>query len=256
VGQLAVEAGSSLTASELALLAALGRTHVRVGQRPRVALLSTGDELVELGSVGPGQVVDSNAIALGARLVQLGCDPVFLGVAPDSQDAITERLQTAQGCDVVLSSAGVSVGERDFVRSALDALRTTVHLEGVAIRPGKPLVFATGGRALYFGLPGNPVSSRVTFEVFVRPAIRKLQGLSRPELRLPARLEGDFRKRAELTFFPRVRLERRGLELWATPMPKQSSGYLTSLVGADGLAILPAGPSEVAAGTVVDVLPF
>jgi len=255
-GDVAVRAGESLGASELALLASIGETHVSVHRRPRVAILATGDELAELGSHAPGKLVDSNSLALTLRLRELGCDVTALGVARDEPEAIRARFEAAAGADVIVSSAGVSVGEKDFVKPVLQALGAKTLIERVAIRPGKPLVFATRPGQLYFGLPGNPVSSRVTFEVFVRPAIRALMGLTEPIPTIPAVLKTDFKKLAELTFFTRVRLERDGARLLAVPMPKQGSNYLTSLVGSDGLAILPAGVAELAAGTPVEVMPL
>ncbi|MBS2030348.1 MAG: molybdopterin molybdotransferase MoeA [Deltaproteobacteria bacterium] len=253
-GDVAVRAGQALGASELALMASIGETHASVHRRPRVAILATGDELVDFGSNAPGKLVDSNSLALALRLRELGCDVTALGVARDEPAAIQARFEAAAGADVIVSSAGVSVGDKDFVKPVLKALGATLHIERVAIRPGKPLVFATRPGQLFFGLPGNPVSSRVTFEVFVRPALRALMGLTKPISTVPAVLSADFKKVAELTFFTRVRLERDGAKLLAVPMPKQGSNYLTSLVGADGLAILPAGVGQLAAGTPVDVM--
>lgn len=255
-GDTAVDSGATLTASELALLASLGQTHVSVHRRPRVAVLSTGDEIAELGSNRPGKLVDSNALALSIRLRELGCEVVALGVAPDDPEAIRARFEAARGCDVVISSAGVSVGEKDYVKSVLQALGAELHLEKVAIRPGKPLVFATTATQLFFGLPGNPVSSRVTFEVFVRPALRKLMGHRQPQVEPVAVLARDFPKPESLTFFARARLHREGQTLLVNPVAKQNSNYLTSLVGADVLAVLPAGEAHPKAGTVVDIIPL
>lgn len=256
VGAVAVRAGVALGASELALLASLGHTQLFVHRRPRVALISTGDELVNLGASAPGKLVDSNAVGLAVRLRQLGAEVVNLGVAGDSPEALRARFLAARGCDVVCSTAGVSVGEKDHVKQVLTGLGATLLLEKVAIRPGKPLAFAASESALYFGLPGNPVSARVTFEVFVAPALRKLLGDARPQPLLPARLAVDWPKVEALTFFTRVRLERDAQGLVAVPMAKQGSNALTSLVGADGLAILPAGSARVAQGTLVEVLPL
>jgi molybdopterin molybdotransferase len=256
--ELAVSLGRRLGASELALLASLGHSHVRVHRRPRVALISTGDELVELGQRSPpaDRIVDSNALALGIRLHELGAEPVQLGLVGDQRDAMRERFRAARGCEVVISSAGVSVGDKDYVKEILRDLGAELHLEKVAIRPGKPLVFATAAGALYFGLPGNPVSSRVTFEVFVRPALCKLMGLSPQEQRMPAVLARSISKPQGLTVFARVKLHLETHRLVATPLPKQNSGYLTSLVGADGLAVLPTGTEEVVEGTEVEVIPL
>jgi len=254
IGEGAVASGCSLRAAELALLAALGHTHVRVGRVPKVAIISTGDELVGVGQARPGRLVDSNAVALGIRLAQLGAQPVQLGIAPDDPAAIRALFQAARGCDVVLSSAGVSVGERDYVKDVLRALGATLHLERVAIRPGKPLVFASTPEQLYFGLPGNPVSSRVTFEVFVVPALRALLGIRQQPAPVWAELAEDVGKVEALTFFTRVALRQEGSRLRAWPVENQSSGALTSLVRAQGLAVLPAGHAAVRAGTPVRII--
>ena len=155
-GAVAVAGGAVLGPSELALLATLGQVRIPVFRRPRVAVLSTGDELVELGQATPGRLVDSNGLALALRLRQLGCEVVELGVARDDRASLLERFQAASGCDVVISSAGVSVGEADFVKEVLGMLGAEIHLEKVAIRPGKPLVFATRPGQLYFRAPRKP----------------------------------------------------------------------------------------------------
>jgi len=259
-GAVAVRAGVPLGASELALLASLGHTHLAVPRRPRVALISTGDEIVELGrgreTAPTNKLVDSNAVALGIRLRKLGAEVVQLGVAPDDPAAIRARFEAARGCELVISSAGVSVGEKDYVKSVLTSLGAVMHLERVAIRPGKPLVFATTPEQFFFGLPGNPVSSRVTFELFVRPAVEALMGIRERPRAIPAALARDFEKPEPLTFFARVRLAREGERLVATPMQTQNSNYLSSLVGADGIAVLPAGRGLIRAGEVVEVLPL
>lgn len=256
LGAAALGRGALLGPSELALLATLGHVRLPVIRRPRVAVLSTGDELVELGQAAPGRLVDSNGLVLSLRLRQLGCDVVELGIAGDDRAALQRRFQAASGCDGVISSAGVSVGEADHVKEILTGLGATLHLEKVAIRPGKPLVFATGHGQFFFGLPGNPVSSRVTFEVFVAPALRQMMGQQGGPRLLPARLGKAIGKVAALTYFSRVRLESRAGALWAVPLAQQGSGQLTSLVGAEALAILPAGPEAIAEGAPVEVMPI
>jgi molybdopterin molybdotransferase len=226
-------------------------------RRPRVALMSTGDELVEVGrQPGPGQIPDSNRWALLAALREAGADVNVLGIAPDEAGAlrrfVTEALGTA---DALVTSGGVSVGTHDLVKPLLESLGT-VHVGRVKLKPGKPFTFATlDGGKVAFGLPGFPVSSLVTFEVFVRPALRKMQGFAqvrRP--RLPVRLGYDAKPTVERTEYQRVTLRREGRELVAETTGSQSSSRLMSLAGAHALVRVPAGEKGISAGTVVEAL--
>lgn len=256
-GEAVLRAGIRLGPAEVGLVAALGRPSVRVGRRPKVALTSTGDELVEPGRpTGPGQIPDSNRFALAAALAEAGAEVRVLGIAPDSppelEALVTEALTNA---DVLVTSGGVSVGTHDLVKPLLERLGE-VHCGRVKLRPGKPFTFATlpGGR-LAFGLPGFPVSSLVTFEVFVRPALRKMQGharLQRPTL--PVRLGYSARAGGDRTEYQRVRLHREGTELVATGTGSQSSSRLMSLAGADALVRVPPGAEGIAEGTLVEAV--
>lgn len=251
-GETPLQPGQRLGATELAVAAAIGRTALLVHRRPRVALLSTGDELVDPGRPG---LVDSNAIQLSTRLAELGFEVTRLGVAADSLPALIERFEAARGCDVLITTAGVSVGDRDHVRSALAAAGFAIRIERVAIRPGKPFLFAQregGLPGLLFGLPGNPVSARVTFETFVVPALRRLAGGPMPGPRRRVRLAERVDPPTKLTVLSRVHLTAHGARLTDT----QSSGYLRSLLGADGLVILPAGAGPFEAGREVELLPL
>ncbi len=184
-GETVLPRGRALGPAEIGLLATLGRAQVSVVKRPRVGILSTGDEIVDLGgALGPGQIPNSNSYSSdgpghGGRRV-----PVNLGVAPDRLEELETRLRGAAVCDMLISSAGVSVGEHDFVKAALTHLGAEQHLWLVDMRPGKPIAFATipsavpGGLPV-FALPGNPVSAMVTFELFVRPALFKMAGHAR-----------------------------------------------------------------------------
>ena len=175
-------AGTNIEAAEIAVLAAAQCASVPVYRRPRVAILSTGDELVDINQpLGPGQIVDSNRYALAALIAQSGAVPVPLGIVPDQKDATRQAIANALGqADMVVSSGGVSVGEYDYVDQILAELGATIHIRSVAVKPGKPLTVATfaqpNRQQLYFGLPGNPVSSMVSFWRFVQPALRKLSG--------------------------------------------------------------------------------
>jgi molybdopterin molybdotransferase len=221
-----------------------------------VALLSTGDELVEVGAKpGPGQIVDSNRWALLAALRDAGADVRSLGIGPDEPDPLRNLVVEAlREADVLVTSGGVSVGTHDLIKPLLESLGT-VHVGRVKLKPGKPFTFATLREKVAFGLPGFPVSSLVTFEVFVRPALRKMQGftnLQRPTL--PVRLAYDARATADRTEFQRVTLRREGGELLAESTGSQSSSRMMSLAGAHALVRIPPGDQGVKAGTVVEAM--
>jgi molybdopterin molybdotransferase len=256
-GELVLGAGTQLGAAELGLAAALGFAEVEVRRRPRVALLSTGDELVEVGrKPGPGQITDSNRWALLAALREAGVDVRILGIGPDEPEALRGLVVDALGAaDVLVTSGGVSVGTHDLVKPLLESLGT-VHVGRVKLKPGKPFTFATlpAGK-LAFGLPGFPVSSLVTFEVFVRPALRKMQGFARLQRpTLPVRLGYDARATADRTEYQRVTLRREGAVLVAETTGSQSSSRLLSLAGAHALVRIAAGDEGVAAGTIVEAM--
>jgi molybdopterin molybdotransferase len=256
-GELVVRRGTVLGAAELGLAASLGLPVLKVHRRPRVALMSTGDELVEVGQTpGPGQITDSNRWALLAALREAGADVTLLGVAPDRPEPLRALVTSAlDGHDALVTSGGVSVGTHDLVKPLLESLGR-VHLGRVRLRPGKPFTFATlpEGR-LAFGLPGFPVSSLVTFEVFVRPALRRMQGcaaVQRPVLRV--RLGYEARSSADRTEYQRVTLVREDGELVAHTTGSQSSSRLLSLAGAHALVRVPPGDGGLAAGSRVDAL--
>lgn len=259
-GECVLAAGRVLGPAELGLLASLGRTIVSVRQRPRVALLSGGDELVEPdGDTAGGRIVSSNSYSLAALCRRVGAEPRYLGLARDTPESLEEKLRAGLRADVLVSSAGVSVGDRDYVRPVLERLGAELVFWGVEMRPGHPLVFARfpGDGPLVFGLPGNPVSAMVTFELFVRPALRKLAGhtaLFRPTLR--ARVGETLRKAQGRVHFVRVRLERVDGGYLARSTGSQSSGVLRSMSLAQGLLVFPAEASELREGetAVVQVL--
>ena len=257
VGDRLIEAGVELGAAHVGVLASIGRSVVAVVQRPVVAILSSGDELVEPDRPADGgRIVSSNSYTLAAACHEAGARPVYLGIAEDRPDSIERHLRAGLRADVLVSSAGVSVGDHDHVRAVLEKVGCRLRFWGVRMKPGYPLAFGTIEPAgtLVFGLPGNPVSAAVTFEQFVRPALRKLQGhraLFRPIVR--ARLASELRKQPGRLHFVRVALEARDGVWHATPTGNQSSGVLTSLVRGDGLAIFAAEAERLAAGEEVDV---
>ncbi len=259
-GETALDRGRRLGPAEVGLLAALGRLSVSVIRRPRVGILSTGDEIADLGTaLGPGQIRNSNSYSLMGQVIEAGGDPVLLGVAADSLEAIESRLRWGLGCDMLVSSAGVSVGDHDFVRAALARLGAEQHLWLVDMRPGKPIAFATipvdVKRALpVFALPGNPVSTMVTFELFVAPALRRMGGearLGRPVVtaRALSPIDNPGRRRGYL----RVTLTREAGGYGARLTGDQSSGILRSMVAADGLAVVP-GNTTIGPGGEVEVI--
>ena len=256
-GERLLRAGVALGPAEVGLAATLGHATLELRRRPRVALISTGDELVEVGEPRRlGQIVDSNRFALHAALREAGAEVRLLGIAPDEPGPLRRVvLEALEDADVLVTSGGVSVGTHDLVKPLLESLGE-VHVGRVKLRPGKPFTFATlpGGR-LAFGLPGFPVSSLITFEVFVRPALRKMQGygrLDRPLL--PVRLGYEARAAGDRTEYQRVTLTRDGHDLVAHSTGSQSSSRLLSLAGANALVRIPPGDHGMPVGTVVEAL--
>ena len=257
-GTVVLHPGGRLSAADIAVAAAAGHGDVRVGRRPRVALVATGDELRAAGEpLGPSQVADSNSPMLAAAIEEAGGEPVFIGIVADTTDALRAALRRAAECDLVVSSAGVSVGDHDHVREVLAELGE-IMLWRVAMRPGKPLLTGSIAGTPFIGLPGNPVSSSVTFELFARPAILQLQGASEPHRRrVRVRLGADLSKPAGLETFTRARLQPAEDDLpYAVSSGGQGSHMLAALVAADVLLVLPAEPASVPAGTVVEAIPL
>jgi molybdopterin molybdotransferase len=258
-GDEVLTAGRRLRSGDLAACAALGQVWLEVGRRPRVAVLSTGDELVEPErEPGPGQIVDSNAVSVSAAVREAGGDPVRLGIARDTVDDLRRHLEEGARCDLVVTSAGVSVGDHDHVRDVVEEMGS-LDLWRVAMRPGRPLAVGSVRGVPFIGLPGNPVSSQVTFELFARPAILALQGASQPHRpRSVARTLEPMDKPEGLETFHRGILERDadggppGVRLTGA----QGSGILRSMVLADCLVALPAAGSRVPEGTLVEIIPL
>jgi molybdopterin molybdotransferase len=240
---LVVSVGKTLAASDLGIIATLNRSMVDVYRQPRVAIVATGDELVDVDQTPSGaQVVNSSAYALAGAIREAGGLPIILKVARDRPEEVRARLSEALAFDVVLSTGGVSVGQFDHVKVVLDELGLRQLFHGVAQRPGRPLKFGTIGGRPIFGLPGNPVSTLVCFYLYVYPALNRLGGRgSRALPRVSVRCAADIRVARDLTEFIRVTLERRGDDLLATPTGNQGSGILSSVSRAHGLLI---GPSS------------
>lgn len=247
--------GDILRAPLIGMLAALGRTQLAVRARPRVAVLATGDELVEPDRLrDDGRIVSSNSYVLAAGLREIGAEPVYLGIAPDEPDQIEAHFRTALRCDAVISSGGVSVGDRDWIKQVLTGLGGKMRLWRIRMKPGAPLAFVMVGDRPVFGLPGNPVSTLVTFEQFVRPALLHMMGhtnVYRPVV--SAVLDETYEKAAGRAHFVRVRLERREGVLHARQTGEQGSNILLSMVRADALAFVPEDVKRIAAGESVAV---
>jgi molybdopterin molybdotransferase len=253
-GELVIPAATRLGPAELGVAASLGHAALGCALRPRVALVVTGDELARPGEpLGHGRIYSSNGYALAAQVERAGAELAGWGTAPDSAEGTRAALERAlAGADLVCVSGGVSVGPHDHVRAAMEGLGVAERFWGVRLRPGKPTWFGVRGGLLAFGLPGNPVSAMVTFQLFVRPAIAALQGAD-PAARLVTAALGE-----EVACHPqreqavRVRLSADD-GLRASPTGPQGSHQLTSMLGADGLALIPAGDGTMAAGDPVQV---
>jgi molybdopterin molybdotransferase len=250
-GERALPGGLRLDAGGLVLLAALGQATIEVAWRPRVAIFSTGDELVDLAEEpGFGQIVDSSAHGLIAAVRAAGGDPTYLGIVPDQREATVEALARALDHDAVITTGGVSAGAYDHVKGALEDAGVALELWKVAMKPGKPVAFGVGPRGTpVFGLPGNPVSTMVAFELFVRPALLAMQGASRLDRpRAPVVVAEGYKKPAGRAHYLRARLERDGERLIARLHPKQGSAMMTSMIDADALVEIHAESTGVAPG--------
>lgn len=255
-GDLLLAQGTGLGIPELALLWGQGFTAAQVPRRPQVAILATGDELCRSDAHRPGHIIDTNSPSLAVAVQRAGGVPRLLGIARDTLHDVEALLASALDADVVLTSAGMSVGERDFVRPAFERLNIKSEFFGVAIKPGKPVAFARRGKTLVFGLPGNPTSSLVAFELFVRPALRRLLGhvdvLPGPVL---ARTAVELRKRAGLAHYLRVRTTWQDGELWAEPLATQTSGAVRSASTATHLLHFPTEAISLGRGDQVQLFP-
>ena len=251
--------GATLGGTELGVLASVGRGEVLCARRPRVTLLSTGDELVgPEEELFPGAVRNSNVHSVPPLALAAGAEVERVAGVRDQQRATRDAIEQALGSDVVVICGGVSVGEHDHVRPALDELGVEQVFWGVSLRPGKPTYFGVATPeasvpTLVFGLPGNPVSAMVTFILFARPAIRRMLGATDADRRTTATLAEPYAKKPGRAHAIRVRLEL-GEDGWrATPTKEQGSHVLTSMLGADALAFLPADHGDFAGGESVEI---
>jgi molybdopterin molybdotransferase len=259
-GAVVLRAGAPIGPAHVGVLASVGCALPVVHVRPRVAILATGDELVPLeqfDAVRTGdRIVSSNSYSLEAAVLAAGGEPTLLGIAPDEPAALAECLRAAEGCDMVLTSGGVSVGDFDFTRSVVGALGGELSLWRVRMRPGAPLGFGRLFGVPWLGLPGNPVSALVTFELFARPLLRVLAGHRQPHRRLVrVALEHEVRVAASLTHYLRAILtsDADGA-MHASLTGPQSSGMLTSMAAADALVVIAGDRTTIPRGELVPAI--
>jgi len=250
-------AGTRLGYPEISSLGQVGRAQVRVYRRPRVAVLSTGDEVVPVEThPGPSQIRNSNSYSMAAQVVLCGGEPVLLGNAPDQLEALERLVRRGLEEDLLVITGGVSMGKYDLVEVVLRRLGAEFHFDAVAIRPGRPAVFSQCQGKFVFGLPGNPVSTMVTFELFVAPALALLAGEPAPPLQfLQARLAERFEKKAQLTMFLPGRLEGEGPDVTVRALSWQGSGDVVALTRANCYLVVPHDVEQLQPGAWVDVLP-
>lgn len=256
-GDTIMEAGAIIGPAEIGMIAGIGRPRVAVIRQPKVVILSSGDELVDIyDELKPGKIRDTNGYTLAGLIRQAGGIPIRLPIAKDTLESIRALYRRALEInpDLLISTAGVSVGAADLVKVVMDELGE-IDFWRINMRPGKPLAYGTIQGLPFFGLPGNPVSTMVTFEVIVRPALAKIAGRDIRQRAIKATLSEDMRSDGRRTY-ARVTLKREGDRLIARSTGIQSSGALMSMVLADGLAVIPEGIRRIPAGNEIAVLPL
>lgn len=256
-GDVALKAGTLIEYPEIATLASVGADPAHVYRRPSVAILATGDELVPASSVpASGQIRESNSLSLYAQVSSLGITPVSLGIAQDVGDELEDKMRLGMNHDFLLVSGGVSEGDRDETPAVLERLGYEIIVHKVRIRPGKPLLFGVkGGNRWVFGLPGNPVSAMVIFDMFIKDALLRFQGWNRPSTQwFKAILNADYkRKKSEREEYVPVFIEWEGASFVARRPPYNGSGHFHALTGANGLMKAPIGVKEIGAGETAEV---
>ncbi|SHJ48860.1 molybdopterin molybdochelatase [Malonomonas rubra DSM 5091] len=255
-GDKIIDAGTVLRPAEISLLASFGMSMVKVCRRVRVAILSTGDELQELDELRfEGGIINSNSWALAAALREIGAEPLMLGIARDNIESLREKMRDGLQADVLITSAGVSAGDRDYVREVLEELGVEQKFWKINIKPGKPTAFGMRGDTPVFSLPGNPVSTMITFEEFVRPALLKMMGhrtLYKPLLK--ARLQEPVKKKYDRLQLMRVAVELNDEgELMIASAGDQNTGILRTMIDAQAIALLAPDRDYYAAGDSLDI---
>lgn len=261
LGDIAVPRGTVLGPAHLGVLATIGVALAPVYRLPRVGILTSGDELVDVDRFDEvlrgDRIVSSNSYTLNAAVRAVGAEPVYYGIAPDEPVEYERQLRGVTGCDLLLTTGGVSVGAFDFTRDVLRSLGAELHLWRVRMRPGAPLGFGTLGDMPWLGLPGNPVSTMVTFELFARPLLRRMRGEARIfQHAITVRSRDEITLAAPLTHFMRATLEWSEDGPWARLTGPQGSGLLTSMARADALMVIPAERTIIRRGDAVKAIPL
>lgn len=259
-GELVMKRGRVLRPADIGVLASLGRAKIRVVRRPTVGILATGDEVLDVNQpLLPGKIYNSNSYGLAAQVLGCGGIPSLLGIAPDNTRQLSKAIRRGLDCDMLITSGGVSLGDYDMVKQVL-AAEGDISFWTVCMKPGKPLAFGTfkresGKKVPHLGLPGNPVSSMITFEVFACPAVYKMMGkneFTRSVIR--AKIEEPLRNNDGRRIFARVIVDSRDGEYFAKLTGPQGSGILTSMANANGLAVIPETTEKVEPGDTVEVI--
>ncbi len=254
-GELVIPRGDIVRPAEMGMLASVGRLSIMIHQRPTVAVLATGDELVDIdGDISGDKIISSNSYSLAGQIMASGAVPLRVGIARDTKKDLLEKFKAALRADIIVSSAGISVGDFDFVKDVMEEMGATIEFKSVAQRPGKPLTFGSMDGKPLFGLPGNPVSSMIAFEQYVRPAILKMMGHKRLFRRtIKAELTEDIKKKQGLRYFIRALIQCDGAKMTVATTGEQGSGILKSMVMANGIIIIPEDLTLVKKGSLVTV---
>ena len=253
--ELVVNRGSALRPADIGMLAALGKAFISVYQKPRVAIMSTGDELVDIETNPPlGKIINSNSYSLAAQVLECGGIPIMLGISKDKKLDLQEKFKTALHADAIISSGGVSVGDFDFVKDVMGEIGNAMHFWQVAMRPGKPLAFGAIESVPLFGLPGNPVSAMVSFEQFVRPSLLKMQG-HKKIFRQTAKAicAQEIQKSAGFKHFIRAVVKKEKDQYIANVTGDQGSGILKSMVMANALIVMGENETRIKKGAQVTI---
>ena len=254
-GEMVISCGTLVRPAEIGMMASVGRSFIHVYQKPLVAILATGDELVDIdGKISPGKIRSSNSYSLAAQVVECGGIPIQIGIANDVREDLIAKFKAARRADIIISSGGVSVGDYDLVKEIMKEVGDGIQFWKVAMKPGKPLVFGAFENIPIFGLPGNPVSSMVSFEQFVRPSILKMMGHKKLFRKaIQAVLMDDITKKKGRKHFVRSRIRYENGKFTATTTGEQGSGILKSMVMANGFIIVPENVSFIEKGSEVTV---
>jgi molybdopterin molybdotransferase len=254
-GELVIASSTQLKPADIGILASFNRATVPVFRRPQVAILSSGDELLELGSApAEGKIINSNSYSLAAAVTEIGAVPVLIGIARDTRESLETKICEGLKADLLITSAGVSAGDLDLVREILQKFDVQQLFWKIAIKPGGPVAFGIKGNTPVFSLPGNPVSTMITFEELVRPAILKMMGHPKVlKCRVPAVLVEDVKKSPGKTSFLRVRINKTADGYQASTSGNQQTSYIKTMVRAEGIALLPQERDRLKVGEVVMV---